>query len=66
MGRPARISTAVAVLLGIAAALDLVLKVLAVRRAVKLGDKGWVLPLALVSSVGVLPAAFLATHPDER
>lgn len=64
LGRFHRIPAPPAVFaLGVATGIDLTLKFLAIRRAIKLGDEGWVLPLALINSVGILPAVFLKTHP---
>lgn len=57
--------TAVLVGLGLLSAVDLALKTAALRRAVKLDDKGWVLPLAVVNTVGLLPAYYLGTHPEK-
>ena len=45
------------------ASVDLTLRIVAISRALKRGDKGWVLPLALVSSAGILPCIYLAKHP---
>lgn len=50
------------VALGALAATDLVLKAIAVRRALKRGDRGWVLPLAIFNTVGLLPGIYLASH----
>ena len=57
------IPSGVRVAIGIAATADLALKVVALRRALKRGDKGWVVPLAVLNSLGVLPAIYLSTHP---
>ncbi len=46
---------------GAAQATDLVLRVIAIRRAIKKGQKGWILPLAVVNSMGILPTLYLAT-----
>ena len=56
----------VAFALGLLTGADLALKFLAVRRAIKRGDRAWVLPLALINTAGVLPAVFLKTHPLRR
>lgn len=57
---------AVLVGLGLLGAVDLALKTIAIRRAVKLDDKEWVLPLAVVNTVGLLPAYYLRTHPKKQ
>ncbi len=58
-----KVSPPVGVALRIAATTDLVLKILAIRRAVQRGDRKWILPLAILNTVGVLPGCYLARHP---
>lgn len=58
------LSTPVKAGLAVASLSDLVLKATAIRRALKLGDKRWVLPLAIVNTAGILPAFYLASHRD--
>lgn len=48
--------------LGTLVAVDLGMKIWAISTAVRRGDKKWILPLALVNSVGILPAVYLATR----
>ena len=52
--------------LGLATGVDLALRFLAIRRAMKLGAKVWAVPLALISSAGILPTVFLKTHPQQK
>ncbi len=49
--------------IGVVAFADLALKVVALRRALKREDKGWVLPLAVLNTLGILPTIYLSTHP---
>lgn len=51
--------------LGFLAWIDLALKTLAIRRAVRRDDKKWIVPLAVVNSVGLLPMYYLLTHPGK-
>lgn len=43
----------------VVAGVDLTLKTIAIRRALKKGDRQWVLPLALSNTLGVLPSIYL-------
>lgn len=49
--------------LGLLGGVDLALKTWAIRRALHLDDKRWIVPLAVVNTVGLLPAYYLVTHP---
>lgn len=59
---PAHLTREQAAALGVVVIADLTLKVLAVRRALKRNDKGWVLPLAFINTAGILPGTYLLTH----
>lgn len=58
-----KVSSPVGIAIGVAAATDLLLKILAIRRAVQRGDRKWILPLAILNTVGVLPGCYLARRP---
>lgn len=49
-------------LLGLLALTDVALKAVSLHEAVKRDDKGWVLPLALLNTAGVLPIYYLVSH----
>lgn len=52
--------------LGFMALTDLALKAVALHTAVKKDDKGWIIPLALVNSMGILPAYYLLTKGRQQ
>ncbi len=54
-----RLSAPAAIGLKVLVTTDLVLKTVAISKALRSNDKGWILPLAIVNSAGVLPAYYL-------
>ena len=60
-GLPAPAKTALAA----AVLADLALKAAAIHRALKLGQKKWVVPLAVLNTAGVLPGYYLISRREE-
>lgn len=61
-----KVSPPVGVAIGVAAATELLLKILAIRKALQRRGRKWILPLATLNTVGVLPDAAEQVIPKYR